>query len=207
MEAIEERMSESYADYLDRHRSERREKFIRNAADVLAERGIRNTTMDHVAEKAGVSKIVLYRYFGAKDKMVHAVLEDISQALLDADEEPAEWWTERVRRSLPVAREHASAMKLLVRHSAHDPEYGTHLDRLTDELIRRTQERDREILGDGTEGPTDARLLAETITAVLLNAYVRWVDMGSPENDDQFLEWINKSVRAMSYYWRGLEPD
>ena len=200
-------MSESYADYLDRHRSERREKFLRDAAEVLAERGIRHTTMDQVAEKAGVSKIVLYRYFGAKDKMVHAVLEDVVQAMLDADEEPADWWTEHVRRTLPVAREHAAAMKLLVRHSAHDPEFSIHLQRLTDTLIARTQKRDVAILGDDAEGPTDGRLLAETITAVLLNAFVRWIDMGSPENDEKFLDWITKSVRAMSYYWRGLDPD
>jgi len=32
------------------------------------------------------------------------------------------------------------------------------------------------------------------------------VDDGDPARDDAFLSWLTRSIRAMSYYWRGLTP-
>ena len=51
-----------------------------------------------------------------------------------------------------------------------------------------------------------ASVLAESTTNFLLDAYVRWIDQGAPENDALFLQWVTRSVRAMVYYWRGQEP-
>jgi len=198
----------SYSELIDAHRVRRRQKLLLTAAEVLNERGIRNTTMDHVAQAAGVSKVILYRYFGSKDKLVHAVLAEVVEAILAADQLPADWWTERLAHTLPVARGHAAAMRLLVRHASHDPEFGVHFERLTSALSARVDERQLAImapLGDG-QGPVDDSVLVEAVTAFLLDAYVRWIDCADPAKDAQFLQWTSKSVRAMIYYWRGLEP-
>lgn len=201
-------MAKNYSELLQEHRVQRREQLLLAAADTLDERGIRNTTMEQVAQRAGVSKVVLYRYFGAKDKLVHAVLDEVVDAILAADQEEAAWWTERVRRTLPVARRHAAAFRLLVRHASHDPEFGVHFERLATALVTRVEERQLAILGPITDAvvPGEGRVFAESLTHFLLDAYVRWIDMGDEANDELFLEWITNSVRAMAYYWRGQEP-
>lgn len=44
-------------------------------ASTLAERGLDNTTTNHIAEKAGVSIGSLYQYFPDKDSLIEALLE------------------------------------------------------------------------------------------------------------------------------------
>lgn len=198
-------MTKTYADRMGEHRKARRVQLLRVAADVISERGIHSTTMDDVAERAGVSKVVLYRYFGAKNKLVHAVLDEIVEMVLAADQEPADWWTERLTRTLKITREIPAAMKLLVRHAAHDPEYGIHFEKLERALVSRVEERQNEILGD-TAPLIDGPLASEAITAFLLDVYVRWSDTAADEDDEVFLSWVTRTVRAMSYYWRGLNP-
>lgn len=200
-------MTQSYSEMLDAHRIRRRETLLLAAARVLNERGLRQTTMEQVARGAGVSKVVLYRYFESKDRLVHEVLADVVDALLLADDVEADWWTKRLNRTLAVARSHADAMCLLVRHASHDPEFGVHFDRLTQALVERLRERQAAILGpDSGETPGDIRILTETVTAFMLDSYVRWMENGDPARDAQFLEWITASVRATVYYWRGLKP-
>lgn len=199
-------MEQSYSDLMDAHRERRRERLLLAAADVMDARGLRQSTMDQIAEGAGVAKVVLYRYFKSKDALVHAVLEEAANALLRADSAEAGWWTQRMRMSLRVAREHASAIRLLVRHASHDPVFGIHFERLTAALIARIEERQVEILGPGSPVAGEVGVLDASIAAFMLDAYVRWIENGNPQEDERFLEWLGQSVRAMVYYWRGLKP-
>ncbi|MDZ7893653.1 MAG: helix-turn-helix domain-containing protein [Sphingobium sp.] len=199
-------MEQSYSDLMDAHRERRRERLLLAAADVMDARGLRQSTMDQIAEGAGVAKVVLYRYFKSKDALVHAVLEEAANALLTADSAEAGWWTQRMRMSLRVAREHASAIRLLVRHASHDPVFGIHFERLTAALIARIEERQVEILGPGSPVAGEVGVLDASIAAFMLDAYVRWIENGNPQEDERFLEWLGQSVRAMVYYWRGLKP-
>jgi AcrR family transcriptional regulator len=199
-------VEQTYAEMLGAYRVRRRELLLLAAADVLNERGIRHVTMDDVAQRAGVSKVILYRYFGSKDKLVHAVLNEVVEAILTADLAEADWWTDRVRRTLRVARQHPSAMRLLVRHASHDAEFGVHFDRLTAALVARVEERQQAILGPVDQSRGAFAVLAESVTAFLLDAYVRWIEHPDDTDDERFLDWVTKSVRAMVFYWRGLEP-
>lgn len=199
-------MEQSYSDLMDAHRERRRERLLLAAADVMDVRGLRQSTMDQIAEGAGVAKVVLYRYFKSKEALVHAVLEEAANALLTADSAEAGWWTQRMRMSLRVARDHASAIRLLVRHASHDPVFGIHFERLTAALIARIEERQVEILGPGAPVAGEVGVLDASIAAFMLDAYVRWIENGNPQEDERFLEWLGQSVRAMVYYWRGLKP-
>jgi AcrR family transcriptional regulator len=199
-------MSRTFSEVMDQHRVDRRAQLLSVAAEVISERGLHMVTMDQVAERAGTSKVVLYRYFGSREKLVHAVLADIVDRLLEGDQEEAPWWTDRVRRTLKLAREHRVAMRLLVRFAAHDQQYGEHFERLNQALIARAMEREQEILGEAGHRVKAGQMLAEAIMSFLLDAYVRWIDEGDPERDEAFLLWLTSSIRSMSYYWHGLDP-
>lgn len=61
----------------------RREQLLDVSVAVFARNGFQGTSMDDVAEAAGVTKPVLYQHFTSKQALVHAVLRDLSDQLRD----------------------------------------------------------------------------------------------------------------------------
>ena len=45
--------------------------------DVIAEHGISRTTVDTVAERAGMSRATIYRHWGSRAKLIHAALSSL----------------------------------------------------------------------------------------------------------------------------------
>ena len=52
-----------------------RERILKTAYDLFAQRGIRDVGVDEIIERAGVAKATLYRHFPSKDALVLAFLE------------------------------------------------------------------------------------------------------------------------------------
>lgn len=63
--------------------SERRRQLLDVALEVFASRGYHTTSMNQVAEAAGVTKPVLYQHFRSKKALYHELLEDVSSRLVD----------------------------------------------------------------------------------------------------------------------------
>ncbi len=62
----------------------RRQQLLDTALDVFAERGFHPTSMNDLAEAAGVTKPVLYQHFGSKRELYLELLEDVGGRLLEA---------------------------------------------------------------------------------------------------------------------------
>jgi len=62
----------------------RRRQLLDVALDVFADRGFHVTSMNDVAEAAGVTKPVLYQHFGSKRELYLELLEDVGGSLRDA---------------------------------------------------------------------------------------------------------------------------
>ncbi len=62
----------------------RRRQLLDVAVDVFAERGFHGTSMDEVAEAAGVTKPVLYQHFDSKRELYLELLEDVGNHLVSA---------------------------------------------------------------------------------------------------------------------------
>jgi hypothetical protein len=158
-------MTQSYSEMLDAHRARRRETLLLAAATVLNERACARRPWIRW-RRARVSRRSCSIATESKDRLVHEVLSDVVDALLRADDVDVDWWTKRLHRTLAVARSHAAAMCLLVRHASHDPEFGIHFDRLTQALVGRVEERQAAILGpESSDTPGDVRILARSVTA------------------------------------------
>jgi AcrR family transcriptional regulator len=62
----------------------RRRQLLDVAVDVFAERGFHGTSMDEVAEAAGVTKPVLYQHFDSKRELFLELLDDVGNYLVSA---------------------------------------------------------------------------------------------------------------------------
>jgi AcrR family transcriptional regulator len=62
--------------------SKRRREILSIAADLFAERGFANVTVDDIGEAAGVSGPALYHHFAGKEALLGEMLVDISEYLL-----------------------------------------------------------------------------------------------------------------------------
>ncbi len=62
---------------------ERRRQLLDVALEVFASRGYHTTSMNQVAEAAGVTKPVLYQHFPSKKALYHELLEDVSARLVN----------------------------------------------------------------------------------------------------------------------------
>ncbi|GIP22311.1 TetR/AcrR family transcriptional regulator [Paenibacillus sp. J22TS3] len=79
-------------------RDERRERILRVAAAIFAEKGIAAIKIGELAEAAGMSQGLLYRYFSSKEeifavlveKAVHSLIRPMHDILADTDKSAAE---------------------------------------------------------------------------------------------------------------------
>src|SRR5277367_3342176 len=63
---------------------QRRQQLVAVALELFAERGYRPTTMDDIAEAAGVTKPLLYQHFSSKRALYLELVDAVSDELLAA---------------------------------------------------------------------------------------------------------------------------
>jgi AcrR family transcriptional regulator len=63
-------------------RREREEQILAVAVDEFAARGYVGASMNEIAQRAGISKPLVYQYFGSKDALYLACLHDVAGRLL-----------------------------------------------------------------------------------------------------------------------------
>jgi len=68
---------------------ERRQQLFAVALELFADRGYRATTMDDIAEAAGVTKPLVYQHFSSKRALYLELVESVSTELLGAIAEAA----------------------------------------------------------------------------------------------------------------------
>jgi len=123
---------------------ERRRQLFTVALNLFAERGFRSTTMDDIAEAAGVTKPLVYQHFESKRALYLEIANDISDRLIVAISEAVEdapGPRQQVEQgfaayfSLVVNEE--SAFRLLYgRDAPDDPELGEALRRVEDTIAK-----------------------------------------------------------------------
>src|SRR5579863_7044532 len=66
-----------------RMKAERRQRLVRAASRLFAERGFRAVSMEDLAAEAGVSGPAVYRHFASKEALLANLLIDVSEQLLE----------------------------------------------------------------------------------------------------------------------------
>ena len=121
---------------------ERRQQLYAVALSLFAERGYRATTMDDIAEAAGVTKPLVYQHFASKRalylELVDAVARDLMAAVADATvraEGPRQQVELGFAAYFTFVVAHDEAFRLLYgRNDSEDPELGDALRRVEDAM-------------------------------------------------------------------------
>jgi AcrR family transcriptional regulator len=181
-------------------REVRRAQLIGVAATAFRENGYDKTSMDQVAQAAGVSRLIVYRIFASKEELYRAVLRDLLVDLGAAFEGlsfdvVAERGAARVM--MPVARNHPDAFRLLWRDAGHQPPF----DDLALEFHTYVTMYARAMLSRVIQDPTLLDWAARTAGAHLVDGLCNWLDTGDPARDEDVAAAMVAGLRALALAW------
>lgn len=176
-------------------RAERRAQLIEAAASAFLEGGYDGTSVEAVAARAGVTRLIVYRIFDGKESLYRAVLHSVTERLReDLDEDrPSEVAVTLLR----VARERPDAFRLLWRHARHEPAFAAEAEMFrlvaaeyADAIIRR-------FIADATY----RRWSAAVVVDHLHEGICTWLDIGDPADDAEFARRLRAGVRSLVAAW------
>ena len=170
-QALDERNARQAA-RTDARVQRRRRQILDAATEVMSTTGFHATSMQAVAERAGISVGLIYQYFGNKDELLVAVIVDILEdfrdqvpaAIAAAGEDPVDRFGAAFRICCQVVEAKREAVTLTYRESRTLPADG--LERIKD-LELQTAEPIRLAVADGIDAgvfrAVDARLVVHNV--------------------------------------------
>jgi AcrR family transcriptional regulator len=179
----------------------RRRQLLDVACDVFAEQGFHRTSMDEVAEAAGVTKPVLYQHFDSKRHLYSELLEDVGQQLLDAiaaattrAETPRQQVENGFAAYFRFVLEQRNAFRLLFGGgSRRDEEFSDTVRRVEDTIAEAIA-----VLIEADIDPDHRRLLAQGIVGLAEGTGRYWVVNGLDLDPDVV------ASRIADLAWAGL---
>jgi AcrR family transcriptional regulator len=166
--------------------AERREQLLHTAVGVFAEHGYHATSMNDVAEAAGVTKPVLYQHFSSKRELFIELLADIGAELRD---------------TIAKATADASGPRQQIEHGFRA--YFTYVDDHTDSF--------KVLFGSGARRDPEFASFARSVESSIAEAIAELIVVeGEPVAQRQLLAHsIVGMTEAASRYWlaHDREPD
>jgi AcrR family transcriptional regulator len=184
---------------------ERREQLILDVAgQVFARAGYESAPMDEIADRAGVSKPMLYTYFGSKEGLYLAYIERAGGELLErlvgakpVDRSPASMLRARITEFLSFVEEHGDGWRVLFRELGSTRPFAERVADLRERIAGAIRIMVQEGAGDCSGSPRPA---ADAIAHALVGAGESlanwWLD--HPEVPrDQVAGWYFGVVQAV----------
>ncbi|MFC4698977.1 TetR/AcrR family transcriptional regulator [Glaciecola siphonariae] len=179
--------------------------FIEHASEAMKISGIHTVTMEQIAETAGVSKVVLYRYFDTKEALTNEILNEVTNSLCAVLQEPWSGYGSGMEAMLNVAKEHESAFYILVNQTPDDNIYGQYYERLKSALVARIEsvvDAKATSLDDNSESKLLRKLAIDGIALLALNSLRTWLSESSDINTPEaFLAWHAMGNEALAKAW------
>ena len=158
-----------------KQKDERQQLLLQAASEVIAQYGLRKTTLEDIAEKAGVAKATMYYYFDSKEEIFAEVVEQKSRALFEALAEAIHGKESSSDKLIAfVNTRHGYAVASRKMYNPSREVFGEVMPMVT-EKMKSHREREQSVLAriiaeGATRGefkPCDAQLLASTIVSCL----------------------------------------
>jgi AcrR family transcriptional regulator len=186
---------------------QRRKQLFAVAIELFAQRGYRATTMDDIAEAAGVTKPLLYQHFSSKRALYLELVDSIAHDLLEAIQ-PAVREAEGPRQQVELG--FAAYFRLVVSHEAEFRLlYGR--DHADDQELGRALRAVEDAIAEAIDPLIDAgldddhrRLLAYGIVGMAEGASRRFLQQ-RPTTEAEADEEAQRLARRMAdLAWAGL---
>jgi AcrR family transcriptional regulator len=197
---------------------QRRQQLVEIAASLFSEHGYRSTTMDDVAEAAGVTKPLLYQHFNSKKALYLELVDEIARRVLSAIAEAtvrAEGPRQKVEYSLNayfvlLVSDKASFQLLYDRDHGGDEELGRAVRQVQQALVTAVDP-----LIDAGLDDDHRRFLAAGMVGMAEGASISWLESqegASPlaTAEARRAEAERLARRLSSLMWAGLrsvQPD
>jgi AcrR family transcriptional regulator len=184
-------------------REARRAQLVAAAASAFLGDGYDKTSMDQVAQAAGVSRLIVYRNFDSKEDLYRQVLREVLRDLGAAFEGLSfEEVGERGAATviMPVARAHPAAFRLLWRDAWQQPEFAD----IAGEFRAYVSLYARAILATFLDDEEILTWATRTAGAHLVDAICIWLDEGDPGRDAEVAERISVGLRALAGAWSSV---
>jgi AcrR family transcriptional regulator len=181
-------------------RAARRAQLIEAAARAFLGRGFERTSMEDVAQVAGVSRLIVYRNFESKEQLYREVLRQVLADLGEAFsgmsfEDVAERGAATV--ILPVARAHPDAFRLLWRDAWHQPSF----EDLAQEFRTYVTVYAKAILSTFISDPVRLDWAARSAGAHLVDGVCNWLDEGDAARDAELASVMSEGLRSLAQAW------
>jgi len=184
-------------------RSERRAQLLESALEVFVEQGYHAAAMDDIAERAGVSKPVLYQHFPGKLDLYLALLADASDTIIATVRKALASTNDnhqRVTAAITVFYDYVAsesgAFRLVFESDlTNEPAVKEQLERVTNESAALVAE----VIHDDTGLPDAAsHLLAVSLVGMAQVSARFWLDDGAVLSKDE------ASALVAGLAWRGI---
>jgi AcrR family transcriptional regulator len=184
-------------------RSERRTQLLESALEVFVAQGYHAAAMDDIADRAGVSKPVLYQHFPGKLDLYLALLDQACDTIIDATREALEATDDNKRRVGAtmhvfydyVANAHGAFRLVFESDLTNEPAVRERVERVTTE----TASLIGEVIADDTGLPAEqAYLLAVSLVGMAQVSARFWLD--APRGIDQ----RDAADLVAGLAWRGI---
>lgn len=183
---------------------QRREQLIGIGRQVFAERGFEAASVEEIAERAGISKPVVYEHFGGKqglyavvvDREVESLLAMIVTALEVADGARAALESS-AEAFLTYIEQHRDGFRILVRDAPVGSSSGSLPSVISDVAASAESLLAREFRARGQD-PTTAPLYARALVGMVALVGQWWLEAGDPDRKQVAAHLVNLA-------WNGLK--
>ena len=182
--------------------TERRHQLINVARSLFAERGYEGTSIEEVAQRAGVSKPVVYEHFGGKEGLYAVVVDREMTALLDGVTSSLtnNRYRPRVEQVvlalLTYVEERADGFRLLLRDAPASVSSGTYLSLINDAVSQVASILAGDFSRRGLD-PELAPLYAQALVGSVTLTAQWWLDARQPKKEVVAAHLVNMM-------WNGL---
>jgi AcrR family transcriptional regulator len=159
-------------------RAERREQLLAAATQAFARSGFAATSLDDIAEEAGISRVLLYRHFESKADLYRAFL-DRAVARLTAAVGTRDFTYASIDALLGAAATDPDGFRLLFHHAAREPEFRQQMDRFRKGMVATARRELARIIPDRAW----VQWAAQLAPVVAIEAVMAWLDAGRPDPD------------------------
>ena len=171
-------------------REARRDQIIQAAAHAFLNRGFTGTTVDEIAESAGVTKVLIYRHFATKREIYLAVLGRAWDRLSASTAEGPD--SDRLVRLVRAADQDPEGFRILFRHVRREPEFADYVEDL-DETQRETT---NELLAVRVRDRRRREWLAAVVPEIAIQSILAWLDTDRPIPSADLIAAIRAMVTA-----------